>query len=127
MKPSRNSDIKGLKYQLDLKDDVEQTKDLIAVHNIPANKLADVLRLRGLPMPSIAVTKAAMGWDNFGEYSMIFNKNTIAPEVNRKNKVYGADAWTPTFPTIDYEVDTEKRYEITKELANKMRGRFLRT
>ncbi|PNH20173.1 hypothetical protein B6K86_06185 [Lachnospiraceae bacterium] len=88
MKPSRNSDIKGLKYQLDLKDDVEQTKDLIAVHNIPANKLADVLRLRGLPMPSIAVTKAAMGWDNFGEYSMIFNKNTIAPEVNRKNGFY---------------------------------------
>ncbi len=114
----------GIKLSLDLQDDVEQTKDLIAVHNIPENKLAEVLKLQGLPMPSIAVTKANIGWDKFGEYSMIFNKGTIAPEANRRNKVYGADAWTPVFPSIDYDVDEDRRGEITRALAGRMRGKI---
>lgn len=41
----------------------------------------------------------------------MFNKNTIDP-ANRKNKVYSADAWTPTFPRIEYELDYDKASEI---------------
>lgn len=38
-----------------LKESVEETKDLIAVHNLFEEKLLKSLNLGGLPMPSIAV------------------------------------------------------------------------
>ena len=41
-----------------LKDPVEETKDLIAVHNISESNLLKSLDLGGFPMPSIAVMAA---------------------------------------------------------------------
>ena len=41
-----------------LKDPVEKTKDLIAVHNISESNLLKSLDLGGFPMPSIAVMAA---------------------------------------------------------------------
>ena len=39
---------------------MEQTRDLVSVHNLTEQNLRDALRLGGLPMPSIAVVKAAL-------------------------------------------------------------------
>lgn len=91
-----------IKKAFSLKEDVEETKDLIAVHNITEGKLNKQLKLEGFPMISIAVTKTDIGHTNFGEISAVFTKKTIDPK-NKKNKVYSADAWTPTFPQVEYE------------------------
>ena len=95
---------KGVRFSLKLP--VEETKDLIAVHNLNADKLSSALKLGGLPSPSIAIVKAKQGHDTFGDITMVFDKVTIDPK-NKKNKVYGSDAWTPTKPEINYEVNTE--------------------
>lgn len=71
----------------------EQTGTLIAVHNIDATKLGSLLGYDSIPMPSIAITKADMGWNDFGDISFIFRKNTIDPAADKRNRVYGADAW----------------------------------
>ncbi|HJB75544.1 MAG TPA: hypothetical protein IAA37_07745 [Candidatus Eubacterium faecale] len=47
---------KNVKFSL--KDPVEETKDLIAVHNISESNLLKSLDLGGFPMPSIAVMAA---------------------------------------------------------------------
>lgn len=94
-----------------LKDPVEETKDLIALHNIAEDNLIKTLKLGGFPMPSIAVTKDNIGHNKFGPISVMFSKDTIDP-ANRKNKVYSADAWTPTFPRIEYELNYDKASEI---------------
>ena len=44
-----------------MEDTAEEVKDLIAVHNLSADKLESAFGLGGFPMPSIAVTKADMG------------------------------------------------------------------
>ena len=65
-------------------------------------------------MPSIAVMKAQQADANadYGDISVVFRKDTIDPEVNRSNKVYGGDAWTPRFPTIEYEIDYDQASNI---------------
>ena len=68
-------------------------------------------------MPSIAITKADVGHTEFGEISLVFDKESINP-TDRRNKVYGEDAWTPTFPTVGYKLNDEKTSDIYRR-ANK--------
>lgn len=78
---------------------------LLVIHNLTEEKLQKFLALGGAPMPSIAVTRSDVEHSNFGDISLIFDKSTIDPKVSRKNTVYSADAWTPTFPRIEYETN----------------------
>ena len=91
-----------------MKDSVEETEELIAIHNLSFDKLNKTLELGGLPMPSIAITKARQGHTKFGEVSLVFGKDTIDPEGSSANTVYSGDAYTPTFPSIDYELNEKK-------------------
>lgn len=92
---------------------VEETKDLIAVHNMQESELLKTLQLGGFPMPSIAIIKAQQGHSEYGPVSVVFNKSTIDPKKNKNNKVYGGDAWTPTYPTIEYKVNDKVQEKIS--------------
>ncbi|CDC77846.1 putative uncharacterized protein [Candidatus Colimorpha enterica] len=105
-----------------LSSNVEQTKDLIAVHNMTTAELEKSLDLGGLPMPSIAIIKAADGHSEYGDVSLVFGKDTIDPKKSARNKVYGGDAWTPTFPKIDYKANEkvgkrirDKYYDLSRK------------
>lgn len=86
-----------------LKSPVEETKDLVAVHNLSEENLQKSLKLGGLPAPSIAIARAEAGYSTYGPISLVFDKNSIDPEANNKNRVYGADAWTPVVPSGEYD------------------------
>ena len=53
-------DQRGIKEEFSLREPVERTQDLVAVHNLTEQNLRDAFYLGGLPMPSIAVVKAAL-------------------------------------------------------------------
>lgn len=115
--PTDNPDIR-----FSLSKPVEETKDLIAVHNMQSSELMKTLDLGGLPMPSIAIIKAQSGHSEYGDVSLLFNKETIDPKFMRANKVYGGDAWTPTYPTIEYKPNkkvakriSDMYYELASE------------
>lgn len=91
--------------------EVSGNPSLIAVHNLNEKNLLDAFDLGGFPMPSIAITKSDIGHTNFGEISLVFDKETIDPK-NRKNKVFSEDAWTPMFPKIGYKLNYDKTSEI---------------
>lgn len=95
-----------------------EEKDLIATHNMHADELEKVLDLGGFPMPSIAVMKADRTDANagYGEVTVIFDKDTIDPKKDPKNKVYSGDAWTPNFPIIDIELKIEKAEELYRKM-----------
>ena len=80
---------------------VEETKDLVAVHNLEEGNLLSTIELGGFPMPSIAILKAEHGHSKYGDISVVFGKKTIDP---LRNEVYGGDAWTPTFPKVEYKI-----------------------
>ena len=93
-------------------------KNLLAIHNLDESKLKGVLELGGFPVPSIAITNPdIVNHSQFGDISVIFNKNTINPEIDSRNEVYDRDVWSPTFPRVDYDISssTIKDY-ITKGL-----------
>jgi hypothetical protein len=74
-----------------LSEPVEETKDLIAVHNISDENLSKAIKLGGFPMPSIAVTKSDMSHTSFGDISVIFSKETIDPSKKERDtlgKIY---------------------------------------
>lgn len=102
-----------------MKQSMETVGNLVAVHNLDASSLESALDLGGFPMPSIAVTKAEMGHSLFGDISLVFGKETIDPKASTYNKVYSGDAWTPTFPTIDLEIDENRAHKLYSR-ANKV-------
>lgn len=106
-----------------LKSPVEETDTLVAVHNLNAYKLEKALNLGGLPMPSIAVTKAEIGHSGFGDISLVFGRETVDPKADRANKVYSADAWTPTVPRTEYEADKNAAKRIRDRL-NSLRSQM---
>ena len=110
---------KDNEMRFSMKENVEETKDLIAVHNLSAEKLLKTLKLGGLPMPSIAITRAREGYNNFGAISLIFGKDTINPKSARGNKVYSGDAWTPTFPRVENKINGNV-VETIKEKIDKL-------
>lgn len=106
----------NLPKRFSLKKPVEETRNLIAVHNLTGAKLQEALKLGGLPMPSIAVIKAADGHTNYGDISIVFGKASIDPQANKANHIYGGDAWTPTAPQVHYEADPKAETRITERL-----------
>lgn len=100
-----------------LKSTAEETKTLIALHNLTESKLLSALRLGGFPMPSIAVTRTDIPHTNFGEISLVMDKRAVDPKASRKNTVYSADAWTPTFPQVEYEADTQAEWRISRRIG----------
>lgn len=109
-KPTNNPDIR-----FSLKESVEETKNLIAVHNTTEEKLLGALKLGGLPSPSIAITKNDMSHEKFGDISLVFRKDSISP-TDRRNKIYSGDAYTPTGVRVEYDVDDDILQEFNKRL-----------
>ena len=117
----RNSQDKDRKNntKFSLKSPVEETSDLLALHNKDENSILEALKLGGLPMPSIAVVKARDGHTKYGPISLVFSKDTIDPQLFRTNRVYGGDAWTPTAPTVDRIVDEKVARRFSNEVYEK--------
>ena len=99
-----------------LRQSVEETKDLIAVHNLSEKNLLENIKLGGFPMPSIAITKANNSYNNFGDISVVFKKDTINPSME-ENKVYSGDAWTPMFPRTEWKLN-EKAMKKMADMFN---------
>ena len=119
---------KSVRFQLSAPVEVDQNKDLVAVHNLTAENLQEALELGGMPSPSIAVVKAQEGHTKYGPISLVFNSDTIDPMVNRANRIYGSDAWTPTQPNVEFEVnyDAMRDFESKVDSASKdaFEGKF---
>lgn len=119
-------------FSLDV--NMEEGKDLIAVHNLKEDNLNKALELGGFPMPSIAITKKQIGHSGYGDISVLFKKETVDPK-NTDNRVFGADAYTARFPRVDYKVNEEELSKLAERIgtsanyidANAFNGNDLKT
>lgn len=97
--------------------EVEQTKNLVALHNLSETSLLKVLQLGGFPMPSIAITKVDMGHSEYGDITVVFGRDTIDPQRDRRNKIYSRDGWTPTAPKVEYKPNDRALSKIHKKYS----------
>jgi hypothetical protein len=95
---------------------VEAGKEMIVHHNISPQKLANVEKVGGMPVPSIAVSNVDNPMLNFGDISLIGSKEMAIPSA--KNPVYGFDAYTARAPKIDYQMDSKSAKNLTKMFAD---------
>lgn len=72
-------------------------RNLVAYHNMSADSLSKALKLGGLPVPSVAITKKDIEYNNFGDISLVIPKEVIDPKTT---PIFSRDAWTQTFPYI---------------------------
>ena len=124
-KENRRADLRDIvkfstRPQFEGNTPVEVVRDLVAVHNMTEQNLRDVLELGGFPSPSIAIVKAANGHTNYGPISVVFGRDSIDPALDSRNKVYGADAWTPT--AANAQVDTQVNYDVRHNLDRAIYG-----
>ena len=108
-----------VKARFSLDEPVEQTQDLMAIHNLDGKKMDSMLQLGAIPSPSVAIVKASQGHTQYGDYTLVFPRQSIDPQADRRNKVYGADAWTPTAANaiVEREVNYEARRAAEQKIA----------
>lgn len=116
-----------VKARFSMDEPVEQTQDLMAIHNLDGKKMDSMLQLGAIPSPSVAIVKASQGHTQYGDYTLVFPRQSIDPQADRRNKVYGADAWTPTAANaiVEREVNYEARRAAEQkiaQLANQVAG-----
>lgn len=109
-----------VKQRFSLSEPVERAGNLIAEHNLTQEKLEKALEIGAFPSPSIAIVQAEQGHTNYGDYSVVFPASTIDPEADSRNRVYGADAWTPTSSnaTVEYRVDAEAKRAFERSIRD---------
>ena len=69
---------------------------LIAHHNTSAQGLLAADELGGIPMPSIAISKAEDPLSNFGDISLLLNKEAVTP--SRDMRVFNSDIYSGRQP-----------------------------
>lgn len=108
-----------VKARFSMDEPVEQTQDLMAIHNLDGKKMDSMLQLGAIPSPSVAIVKASQGHTQYGDYTLVFPRQSIDPQADRRNKVYGADAWTPTAANaiVEREVNYEARRAAEQKIA----------
>lgn len=113
---AENNDIR-----FSLSENVEETKELMALHNLHSNELMKQLKMGGIAYPSVAVTKpGTLSHEGFGDITLILNKDAIDPKKSKYNKLYSADAYTPTFPNVDYEASSD----VANNIADKVKSLY---
>lgn len=95
-------------------------EELVTVHNITGENLQRVNSLGGLAMPSLGITKASNVYSGFGEIGLIGTKDMVDP--GRGVPVYGADAWTATFPPLTWLPDQQKYRQLLSDLVGALNG-----
>lgn len=77
---------------------------LVVVHNLSAEKFRHADELGGLAAPSLAVVRGDLGFDNFGEITLVGPKDLTDPR-NPGVKAFNADVYSPRQPRAQYNIN----------------------
>jgi hypothetical protein len=72
--------------------------DLIALHNTSEEGIRASIKLGGIPVPSLGITKKDIAFTGFGDITLIADKATIDPMADPRNRLYSSDVYSPRQP-----------------------------
>lgn len=118
--PTSNDDIRYMKKSnsRNRTNKTNNSKNLIAQHNTSEEKLMEALDLGALPVPSIAITKSDTPISNYGDITLLFNKDTINP-TDRRNIAYNSDIYSTRRPQTVNSLDKNKVKVFEKSMNDK--------
>jgi hypothetical protein len=88
---------------------------LVAYHNISPESLQATSEIGGMPMPSIAVTKAEIPFSQFGTISLIGGRK-LADPLEYGNRTFDRDIWSPTVPAPQWKVSQKAGLALYRKL-----------
>lgn len=91
-----------------------QERPLISLHNTTAAKIRHIAELGGIAVPSIAITRADVPYNRFGNITLIAGSDFINPK-KKENPTFDTDVYSPRYPQV-YDYKLEKGAE--KELVS---------
>lgn len=94
----------------------QDEKTLAGIHNLSEENLQHVFKMGGLANPSMAVIDTSSSdFNNFGEISLVAPKTLIDKTTGNNAGTFGADIYSPRYPSINVEV-TDKGNTTIKEI-----------
>lgn len=96
----------------------EEKPELVITHNLSSENLLHASRMGGLAVPSLAVTKAKTPLNGFGDITLVGDKRLADPKGYAKTKVFGADIYSPRYPTITHIVKPKLVEKLNQSLES---------
>lgn len=93
-------------------------KNLVALHNVDVEGIKKAIRLGGLAVPSIAITKKDNAHTGFGDITLIMKPDAVDPQKDSRNRAFTADAYTGRHPQPIHDVDKKRLNALVKELTD---------
>jgi hypothetical protein len=87
-------------------------KPMVVVHNLSAENFREAQALGGLAAPSIAVIRADLPFDGFGEITLI-----AAPELATQGKAFASDVYSPRQPRAQYDLSRPVLTKVKQDAA----------
>ena len=94
--------------------------DLILAHNLTADNLRHAALFGGIPVPSLAITRATDGLTSFGEITLLGSREMADPRGYASTKVFAADLYSPRYPNVQYVLSKDLLRKIAAKLAPAM-------
>lgn len=102
------TDEDGLKNSIEIDD-----RSLVGLHNLSEDALRHTVKMGGLANPSMAVIDTnKQGFTNFGGVTLIAPKTLIAKDTGRNAGTFGADVYSPRYPSITRQVTSNGRKKL---------------
>lgn len=96
--------------------DGAEAHPLYVVHNLSEDKLRHAVDLGGLAAPSLAVARGDIGFDGFGEISLIGDPSLANPKA-KGVRLFNADVYSPRQPRARFKVNAKARRAMKEFLA----------
>ncbi len=93
-------------------------RDLVITHNLTEANLIHADKMGGIAVPSLAVTKGDSSLEGFGDITLIGSRAMADPKGYAGTKVFGADIYSPRYPTVQYKADRAALKKINKALES---------
>lgn len=126
-----NPDDARILFQGDVIQSTSDGKPLVTVHNLSADNLRNAEEIGGLAAPSLAIVRADIGFDNFGEITLIAKPDMIDPRKGRGARAFNADVYSPRQPRAQFDLYAptlkklrEDLQPIAKELGESFDSEF---
>lgn len=97
-----------------------EERDMVVLHNIRADKLLNADKIGGLAVPSVAITTTSKPFESFGDISLIGHSSLVDTKTHKAAKVFGADIYSPRYPSVQHQVDEKTWNGLVKNLKEKI-------
>lgn len=97
-------------------------KNLVVMHNLTADSIVNADKIGGLPVPSIAVGRTDIGFESFGDITLIADKSMVDPAV-AGNKTYNSDVYSPRYPSVHNDINA-KTFDSIFGAANQQASQY---